>query len=112
MLRDAHAYFQKIAPVLYFILSKEDKIVEANQYAKDLTGRRPIGEKIQDLIVDFTGQVDLPALIKDTSKEHLLNIETASGLPQSFYFRIATELPFFFQKSQGSRPGIRPTGCG
>jgi signal transduction histidine kinase len=86
ILRDAHAYFQKKAPVLYFILSKEDIIVEANQYANDLTGRQLIGEKIQDLIINFTGKFDLPALINNTSKEHLLNIETASGLPQSFYF--------------------------
>lgn len=86
ILREAYHYLQKKAPVMYFILSDEDKIVEANQYANDLTGRPLIGEKFQDLIVDFTGKFDLAALINDQSKEHLLNIETASGLPQSLYF--------------------------
>ena len=86
ILREAYHYFQKKAPVLCFILSDEDKIVEANQYAIDLTGRPLLGEKFQDLIVDFTGKFDLAALINDQSMEHLLNIETASGLPQSLYF--------------------------
>ena len=86
ILSEAHHYLQKKAPVLYFILLKEGKIVEANQYAIDLTGRRLVGEKLHDFIVDFTGKFDLMALINDKSKEHLLNIETASGLPQSFYF--------------------------
>jgi signal transduction histidine kinase len=75
---------------LYFVLSTDGKIVEANQYAIDLTGRRLFGEKLHDIIVDFTGKFDLAALTNDKSKEHLLNIETASGLPQSFYFSFST----------------------
>ena len=86
ILREVHTYFQKIAPVLYFVLSTKGKIVAANQYANDLIGRQLIGEKVQDFIVNFTGKFDLTALINDHSKEHLLNIETAFGLPQSFYF--------------------------
>ena len=86
VLGAAHHYFEKKAPVLYFVISTDGKIVAANQYANDLAGRPLIGQKIQDLIVDFTGKFDLTALINDHSNEHLLNIETASGLPQSFYF--------------------------
>ena len=86
ILHEAYNYFQSKAPVLYFVLSTEGKIAEANQYACDITGRQLIGQKIQDLVVDFTGKFDLTALINDSSKEHLLHIETASGLPQSFYF--------------------------
>ena len=84
--REAHQYLQQKAPFLYFILSKEGKIVEANQYAIGLTRRPLVGEKIQDAIVNFTGKFDLAALINDKSEEHLLHIETMSGLPQSFYF--------------------------
>ena len=85
ILDATHDYFQKKAPVLYFVLSKEGKIVAANQYTHDLLGRPLSGETIQDLVVDFTGSFDLAAMISDPSKEYLLNIETASGLPQSFY---------------------------
>ena len=86
VLREAHHYFQKKAPVLYFVVSTDGKIVEANQYADDLAGRPLVGEEFQDLVVDFTGKFDMTALIHDHSIEHLFNIETASGLPQSFYF--------------------------
>ncbi len=80
------AYFKDRAPVLFFLLSKGGNIVEANHYAQTLTGRHLIGENIQDLIVDFSDTFHLPASIIDPSEEHLLNISTASGLPQSFYF--------------------------
>ena len=93
VFREVHYYFQKKAPLLFFVLSTDGKIVEANQYASALAGRQLNGKKIQELVVDFTGKFDLTALITDHSKEHLLNIETASGLPQSFYFsfRIVNE---------------------
>ncbi len=80
------AYFKDRAPVLFFLLSDGGNIVETNQYAQTLTGRHLIGEKIRDVMVDFTDSFHLPALINDPSKEHLLHIGTASGLPQSFYF--------------------------
>jgi signal transduction histidine kinase len=86
VLRETHHYFQEKAPVLYFVLSTDGEIVEANQYANDLTGRQLMGQPFRDLIVDFSGKFDLTALSNHHLKEHLLNIETASGLPQSFYF--------------------------
>jgi signal transduction histidine kinase len=83
---ETYGYFKDRAPVLFFLLSVDGKIVEANQYAKTTTGRHLIGENIQDLIVDFNDTFHLPGLIIEPSKEHLLSISTASGLPQSFYF--------------------------
>jgi signal transduction histidine kinase len=80
------AYFKDKAPVLFFLLSNDGRIVETNQYAKTITGRHLVGENIQDVMVDFTDTFHLPALINDPSKEYLFNINTASGLPQSFYF--------------------------
>ena len=84
--REIASYFKDRVPVLFFLLSNDGKIVEANQYAKTITGRHLIGEKIQDVVVDFNDSFHLPALINDPSKEYLFNISTASGLPQSFYF--------------------------
>jgi signal transduction histidine kinase len=86
ILREAYTYLDKEAPVLFFVLSAEGRIVEANRYAVTITGRNLNGEKIQDLIVDFSGKFDLESLIQDSIKEHLLHISTHSGLPQSFYF--------------------------
>ena len=80
------AYFKDRAPLLFFLLSDSGKIVDTNQYAKAITGRHLIGENIKDVMVDFNDSFHLSALLKDSSKEHLLNISTASGLPQSYYF--------------------------
>ncbi len=84
-LDEVYEYFLNKAPDLFFVLSREGGIVDANQYANTIAGRNLVGENIRGLIVDFTGKFDLNVLINDTT-EHLLNINTASGLPQSFYF--------------------------
>ncbi len=61
-------------------------IVEANRYARSVTAIDPVGKNIRDVTVDFIGRFDLARLARDSSKEHLINISGASGLPQSFYF--------------------------
>ncbi len=86
ILREAYTYFDRKAPVLFFVLSTRGRIVEANRYAETITGRNVAGENIQDLFVDFTGAFDLAALTGDASSEHLLHFMTQSGVPQSFYF--------------------------
>lgn len=79
-------YLSKQAPILFFILSKQGLIVEANAYADRMTGRVLSGERFQDVVVDFTGKFDLSALTSDPSKERLIHIGNASGILQSFYF--------------------------
>jgi signal transduction histidine kinase len=83
---ETYAYFTKFASELFFILSQDGTILEANQYAQNLTARPLIGEPIRDVIVDFTNEFDLIALAKEASTERLFNVGMASGLPQSFYF--------------------------
>ena len=83
---ETFTYFNKQAPVLFFILSREGKIVETNEYAKNVTGRSLIDENIKDVIIDFADNFDLAPLISNPSQERLINIGNASGLPQSFYF--------------------------
>ena len=86
-LRDeAFAYFNSRATNLLFVLTEDGRIVEANVYASTLTGKNLVELKIQDVVIDFTSQFDLAALVSDPSKEHLFSIANAGGLPQSFYF--------------------------
>ena len=80
------AYFISRATNLLFVLTEAGRIVEANAYACSLTGQDLIDRDIQDVIVDFRGQFDLAAFVVDQSKEHLLSVASASGMPQSFYF--------------------------
>ena len=83
---EGFAYFISRATNLLFVLTEEGRIVEANAYAFSLTGHDLINGKIQDVIVDFRGQFDLAAFVTDQSKEHILSVASASGMPQSFYF--------------------------
>lgn len=87
---ETFAYFHEKAPVLLFILSREGNIIDANRYAKDLIGRPLVGELFRDIVVDFTGKFDPIAAGGHGSTERLINIGTASGLPQSFYFTFQT----------------------
>jgi signal transduction histidine kinase len=84
--REVYLYLNKTAPVLFFVLNSAGRIVEANRYAEAITGRSLIGKQFTDLIIDFTGTFDPAVFTSDTSREHLLNIATHSGLPQSYYF--------------------------
>lgn len=60
--------------------------MDANDYAKKSTGRTLIGEHFRDVIVDFSGGFDLTAAVADDSVERLLNVNSISRLPQSYYF--------------------------
>ena len=85
-LREANQYLNQQAPVLFMTLSGDGKILKANDYAQKTTGRPLKGEQFQEMIVDFNGTFNLAAAVEDPSEEQLINIETASRLPQSFYF--------------------------
>lgn len=79
-------YMEKTAPILFFLLSTEGHILDANQFAKTLTAVSMGTTRFDDLVLDFTGKFGLASLTGDPGKEHLLSINTASGMPQSFYF--------------------------
>ena len=79
-------YVQNRAQMLFFILGANGQIIEANQAARSMTGRELTAENFAEIIIDFSGTFDLKALANAPDKEHLLNIPTRAGLPQSFYF--------------------------
>lgn len=84
--KEAVAYLRKRGSDLFFVLSEEGGVVEANRSARNAAGSGLIGENIRNVMVDFTGAFDLTELASDPSKEHLINIGNASGPPQSYYF--------------------------
>jgi diguanylate cyclase (GGDEF)-like protein len=86
-------YFDNKAPILFFLLSPQGEIIRANRYAKTLTGRSLTGDRFRDIIIDFRGDANLSSVVTDASEERLINVSSADGLPQSFYFtfiRIST----------------------
>ena len=60
--------------MLFFVVSADGDIIDANEYAKSITGCRLNETKFQDLVVDFSGTCDVTALISQPDKEHLINI--------------------------------------
>jgi signal transduction histidine kinase len=85
-MEEVHKYMDQKAPVLFFTLSLEKRIITANRFAETIAGKSLINARFQDLVIEFNRPLDLESLIKDTGKEHLLTIHTTSGIPQSFYF--------------------------
>ncbi|MDZ7831427.1 MAG: HAMP domain-containing sensor histidine kinase [Desulfobacterales bacterium] len=79
-------YMEKTAPILFFLLSSEGRILDANQFAKTIAPTSLRTARFDDLVLDFSGKFRLKSLTDDGGKEHLLSINTASGMPQSFYF--------------------------
>ncbi len=88
VLRD---YLASRAPVLFFVLSPDGRIIESNRFSRSvLLGRGPeeipAGTCFHDLVLNFNSDFDFEKMVSDPEKEHLLNITTAAGTPQSFYF--------------------------
>ncbi len=82
------------AALILLVLDRAGSLLRANAYACRLIGFNAGGshaallpECFADLVVDFTQGVTLSGMLEQPEKPHLLNIRTAGGLPQTFYFR-------------------------
>lgn len=84
----AAGYLMEDAPVLVFVLDMMGNILKCSEFCNQLTGKRLVGNNISDIIVDFHHSIRLQTFLEDEpGKEHLINIETRNGLPQTFYFK-------------------------
>jgi signal transduction histidine kinase/CheY-like chemotaxis protein len=80
-------YFQKQAPVLFFILTSEGIIVDVNDYTGHiLDKKRLIGKQFEDIVFDPAGGFDVTLAAVDENQEQLLHISFFSGLSQSYHF--------------------------
>jgi len=79
-------YLLEQASVLFLALDRTGKIIEANEYAAELVGEDIRGKTAQDVFVDFSMSFDLTELSRDSTQTHLLNVNTFTRLPQTFYF--------------------------
>lgn len=81
-----YAYVTRQSQDLFFVLSGSGRILEANESARTLTGCRENDTVFSDLVVDFAGIFNLADLVQVPEGPQLLNIETTTGLPQSYDF--------------------------
>jgi len=79
-------YLQEDASILVFILNSDGIILTSNAYAQKLLGLDPAGSPFTKVLVDFNHELALEALLQTEQSARLLNVTTAQGLPQTFYF--------------------------
>jgi len=79
----AYAYVTRQSQDLFFVLSGDGLILEANESARTLTGCLEHETLFSDLVVDFSGIFNLADLVQAPEDPHRLNIKTAAGLPRT-----------------------------
>ncbi len=79
-------YLEKKSQILFFVLSPGGSIIEANGFARSMTGCLVHKTTFAELVVDFSGSFVFQELVQNPRGPHLLNISLSSGVPQSFYF--------------------------
>jgi hypothetical protein len=82
----AYGYVTRQSQDLFFVLSCDWRILEANESVRSLTGCRENDTAFSDRVVDFAGTFNLTDLVQARNGPHLLNIKTAAGPPQSYDF--------------------------
>ena len=72
--------------ILFFKLDSEGIIAEANRAAETVVGQPLTGRQFAELVVDFSGALDLVGVAAAPDTKLLLSLSTRTGLPQSFFF--------------------------
>ncbi len=79
-------YVTTTGPVLMLELDQRQRVIQTNAYARRVLGGTLEGRTLRELVVDFTPVPD--SLVTDAKgkKGHLLSMNTAIGLPETFRF--------------------------
>lgn len=81
-----YQYVKEGAPVLFLLVNNEEEIIDANYYAFKIIGQDILDKKFSEIFIDFKEKLDLEKLSADSSKSFMLNVNTTTGLPQTFFF--------------------------
>ncbi|MFO8063695.1 MAG: histidine kinase dimerization/phospho-acceptor domain-containing protein, partial [Spirochaetia bacterium] len=73
------------ACLLVFVTNRQGHILQANQYAENVTGRELAGGTLSDVIVDFAGKFTLEPL-REEETPSMWSVTTTTGLPKTFNF--------------------------
>lgn len=88
-------YVLENAPVLALRLSADWKILAANAYARRVLGPEIQERAFSEIVLGSESQPPLHALLEEQGKLHMLGLQTASGVPESYHFR-------FFSAEEGT----------
>jgi signal transduction histidine kinase len=73
--------------LLILEVATDGTIRAANPLSVQLLGGQIVGKRLKEVFLDFRGVLDLTKLVAEGSQPHLVNVATAGGLPETFYFR-------------------------
>ena len=82
-----NSYLMQKASVILICVNREGYIIEANSYAHNITGLDLKGKNFSEVLVDFSGSFNAESFFCTEEKTYMYNIITASGLPETYYFR-------------------------
>ncbi|THB77799.1 MAG: sensor histidine kinase [Desulfobulbaceae bacterium] len=85
--KDVYDYVDTVAPLFFFMLSPDGKILRTNQFTRAFLDRKLEGIAFKEVIVDFSGEFDLATALK-SNDEQRLTLSRGAGLPQSLYFTL------------------------
>lgn len=83
----AAAYLMESAPVLAVRLGAGGEITALSAHAERVLGPAVLGRSFSELLVDFAPPADLRTLSATAHQPHMLALNTAAGVPETYYFR-------------------------
>jgi signal transduction histidine kinase len=88
-------YVMENAPVLALRLDADGRILAANAYARRILGPEIEKSAFPELVLGPESRSPLHTLLEEPGKVHMLSLQTASGVPESYHFR-------FFSTEEGA----------
>jgi signal transduction histidine kinase len=73
--------------LLILEVEADGTICAANSWATKLLGSDLEGKRLNDVFLDFRGEMDVKKLAAEGEQPHLVNVATTGGLPETCYFR-------------------------
>ncbi|HPU79818.1 histidine kinase dimerization/phospho-acceptor domain-containing protein, partial [Accumulibacter sp.] len=77
------SFLEQSTSVMVVRVDPEGMILAANRHATTLIGEPLLGQPWHTMLLNFSGNMVLTDWLADTARPRLLNVRTASGLPQT-----------------------------
>lgn len=78
-------FLEQQAAVLVLRVAGDGTVRFANRYARELTGLELVSAPLEDLLIVTEEAVDRGRWLSQSERPQLMNVRTASGLPQTLY---------------------------
>jgi len=82
-------FLRENASIILMIIDKTGVIKESNTFTEQVLGENPEGKQFSKYIVDFSESLTVDQLLKEPGKQKLLNLNTPSTLPETYYFQFS-----------------------